>query len=107
MNQYGASSILSQYYDSPDLLFYREKLDGVARRVKLRIRTYGLQFKPGSTTFLEIKLRTNDRVRAPNRRSRAACERWATWPPSRCTRAISTHPCEKLDPILPGCMIQS
>lgn len=62
MNEYGSTSILSQYYDSPDLLFYREKLDGVATRRKVRIRTYGLEFSRGSTTFLEIKSRYNDRV---------------------------------------------
>ncbi|MFP8873995.1 MAG: polyphosphate polymerase domain-containing protein [Myxococcota bacterium] len=55
--------ILSQYYDSPELTFYWEKLDGIALRNKVRIRTYGHHFKAGETTFLEIKHRSHDLVR--------------------------------------------
>lgn len=55
--------ILSQYYDSPNLRFYEEKLDGIGFRNKVRLRTYGMKFEPGQTTFLEIKQRVWDKVR--------------------------------------------
>jgi hypothetical protein len=55
--------ILSQYYDSPDLAFYREKLDGIEVRNKVRLRVYGMNYDAGQTTFLEIKHRQGDKVR--------------------------------------------
>lgn len=55
--------VLSLYYDSPNLCFYREKLDGLPHRQKVRIRTYGHAFRRGQTTILEIKYRDNDLVR--------------------------------------------
>ena len=62
-NERAVTSVLSQYYDSPDLQFYHEKLAGVAMRNKVRMRQYAHRFAPGATTFLEIKHRRNDLVR--------------------------------------------
>ncbi|TDJ49740.1 MAG: polyphosphate polymerase domain-containing protein [Gemmatimonadetes bacterium] len=62
-NRHAVTPILSQYYDSPDLAFYREKLDGVPLRNKVRLRVYDLEFRQGATAFLEIKHRDNDRVK--------------------------------------------
>jgi hypothetical protein len=55
--------ILSQYYDSPELKYYWEKLEGIAVRNKVRLRVYGPDFRAGQTAFLEIKHRYNDSVR--------------------------------------------
>lgn len=56
--------VTSLYYDSPDLHFYRAKLDGLRYRRKLRVRVY-----PGpagvdeaTTAFVEIKQRMNQTV---------------------------------------------
>ena len=62
-NEHAVTPILSQYYDSPDLLFYREKLDGVGLRDKVRLRVYDLAFRAGATAFLEIKHRHGDFLR--------------------------------------------
>ena len=62
-NRFGVTPILSQYYDSPALDFYHEKLAGVGVRNKVRLRTYGFRFCSGQATFLEIKQRFNDPVR--------------------------------------------
>lgn len=62
-NENCVTPILSQYYDSPDLTFYYEKLDGLPIRNKVRLRTYGQAFISGATAFLEIKHRANDLVR--------------------------------------------
>lgn len=62
-NQFAVTPILSQYYDSPTLEFYHEKLDGVAVRNKVRLRTYGYRYTAGATAFLEVKHRYNDQVR--------------------------------------------
>lgn len=59
---YATTPILSLYYDSPDLDFYREKLDGVAIRNKVRLRVYGTRFEAGQTAFVEIKHRVCDKV---------------------------------------------
>ncbi len=55
--------ILSQYYDSPTLSFYEEKLEGIALRNKIRLRVYAQTFTAGQTAFLEIKHREGDLVR--------------------------------------------
>ena len=62
-NDYAATPILSQYYDSPMLDFYEEKLSGIQFRNKVRLRCYGYRFEPGATAFLEIKQRLGDHVR--------------------------------------------
>jgi hypothetical protein len=59
-NEHAVTPILSQYYDSPALAFYQEKLDGIGVRNKVRLRTYGREFRSGQTSFLEIKHREND-----------------------------------------------
>ena len=69
-NEHALSPVLSLYYDSPDLCFYREKLDGLPHRQKVRLRTYGHEFRAGQTTILEIKYRNHDLVR--KRRHRIA-----------------------------------
>ncbi len=62
-NRHAVTTILSQYYDSPDLTFYYEKLEGIGLRNKVRLRAYGTEFRAGETVFLEIKRRYNDLVR--------------------------------------------
>jgi hypothetical protein len=62
-DRHARTPVLSQYYDSPDLRFYREKLDGVGFRNKVRLRVYDLAFRPGAAAFLEIKHRDYDRLR--------------------------------------------
>jgi hypothetical protein len=59
----GCTPILSQYYDSPSLDFYEEKMDGIGHRNKLRIRTYGTSFRIGEPIFFEIKQRVYHRIR--------------------------------------------
>lgn len=62
-NEHSVTPILSQYYDSPDLIFYYEKLEGLRVRAKVRLRVYDKEFRAGTTAFLEIKNRYNDQVR--------------------------------------------
>jgi hypothetical protein len=47
-------SVRSIYYDTTGLDFYQEKLSGIKRRKKLRIRAYN-QVDKNSVTFLEVK----------------------------------------------------
>ncbi|MCY3000590.1 MAG: polyphosphate polymerase domain-containing protein [Planctomycetota bacterium] len=51
-------AIHSQYWDSPDLRFFWEKLDGQKYRRKLRLRRYAT----GDTAFVEIKQRIDRTV---------------------------------------------
>ncbi len=53
--------VRSLYYDTPDLDFYYEKVDGLKVRKKLRVRTYN-DFHPDNIGFLEIKRRYNNCV---------------------------------------------
>ncbi len=62
-NAEAVTPILSQYYDTPSLSFYEEKLDGFNFRNKVRLRTYGYRFERDGLAFLEIKQRLGDRVR--------------------------------------------
>ena len=62
-DDYGYTPVLSQYYDTSDLAFYFEKLDGIGFRNKVRLRTYDTRFRRGSSGFLEIKQRLGGHVR--------------------------------------------
>ena len=62
-NEHAVTKVLSLYYDSPHLTFYQDKLAGIRRRQKVRVRTYGHEFKTGQTTILEIKHRRVELVR--------------------------------------------
>ncbi len=60
-------TVRSSYLDTPSLLFYHEKLDGLKKRKKLRIRAYN-QPLPGGKVFLEIKRKVESKIskdRAP------------------------------------------
>lgn len=59
----GVYRVRSLYYDTPDLAFFRAKLDGIKFRRKLRIRTYGDDVAgPGTPAMVEIKQRINRTV---------------------------------------------
>jgi SPX domain protein involved in polyphosphate accumulation len=76
----GFYPIWSTYYDSPDLRFYWEKIDGEKFRRKLRIRHYGTPGDLAGDTpvFVEIKQRVNRvtqkrRVRLPYEEALQLC----------------------------------
>jgi hypothetical protein len=62
-NDNGRYALASLYYDSPDFRCYREKLDGIKFRRKLRLRRYETDelFTEETPVFVEIKQRV-DRV---------------------------------------------
>jgi hypothetical protein len=47
-------TVRSVYFDTPDMLFYREKIEGVPYRLKLRVRSYDTRAHK-APVFLEIK----------------------------------------------------
>ncbi len=47
--------VRSLYYDTDDLRFYHEKIDGQRSRVKLRLRHYGDTLAADQAVFLELK----------------------------------------------------
>ncbi len=57
-NKYAVRSI---YIDTPRLLFYNEKIDGLKIRKKLRVRVYNT-LEPHAKAFLEIKRKIEDTV---------------------------------------------
>lgn len=57
----GVYRVTSQYYDTPDLEAYWEKLDGVPFRRKFRLRFYDREPRPGSV-FLEVKSRSYETI---------------------------------------------
>lgn len=64
-----AYTVRSVYYDTTDLIAYREKREGEALRRKFRIRGYNRQ-ESGALMFLEIKKKADNRLfkyRAPVR----------------------------------------
>lgn len=76
----GFYPIWSTYYDSPDLRFYCEKIDGEKFRRKLRIRHYGTpeELTGDTPVFVEVKQRVNRvtqkrRVRLPYEAALALC----------------------------------
>lgn len=58
----GVYGVASLYFDSPDLRCYREKIDGIRFRRKLRIRQYYHSpgpLPPEKPVFIEVKQRIN------------------------------------------------
>jgi hypothetical protein len=53
----GGYPVLSLYYDGEELPLYLEKVAGIERRTKVRLRTYGWSFARGGVWFLEAKHR--------------------------------------------------
>jgi hypothetical protein len=54
-------TIRSIYFDTEQLDFYYEKMDGLKVRKKIRVRSYN-EFHPETCAFLEIKRRYNNRI---------------------------------------------
>jgi hypothetical protein len=84
----GSYQVWSRYYDTRDLRFYWEKIDGIRFRRKLRIRYYGRpeQLGPETPVWVEIKQRINRvtqkrRARLPYEEALALC---AGRDPGRC-----------------------
>jgi hypothetical protein len=77
----GGYGVWSVYYDTPQLRFYWEKIEGLRFRRKLRVRHYGDRFTVDDDTpvFVEIKQRVNRvtqkrRVRVPYHQARELCD---------------------------------
>ena len=77
---HGSYAVWSRYYDSRDLRFYWEKIDGIRYRRKLRIRHYGspAHVGPDTPVWVEIKQRVNRvtqkrRARLPYADALAVC----------------------------------
>ena len=73
--------VWSLYYDTPQLRFYWEKIEGIRFRRKLRIRHYGsrVNVDDDAPVYVEIKQRVNRvtqkrRVRLPYRDARLLCD---------------------------------
>jgi hypothetical protein len=78
----GGYGVWSVYYDTRDLRFYWEKIEGLRFRRKLRLRHYGDRsaVSDDSIVFVEIKQRVNRvtqkrRVALPYRLARDLCDR--------------------------------
>jgi hypothetical protein len=75
----GVYQVTSLYYDTPDLQFFRSKIDGIRWRRKVRIRLYGHPTDDVSTrAMVEIKQRINRttqkrRLAVPLDRAYALC----------------------------------
>ena len=54
VDQYGETTILNIYYDTPDFRLIRRSLEGPVYKEKLRLRCYGVP-EEGSPAFIELK----------------------------------------------------
>jgi VTC domain len=78
---HGTYGVWSRYYDTRDLRFYWEKIDGIRFRRKLRIRHYGepRALAPDTPVWVEVKQRVNRvtqkrRTRLPYAAALALCQ---------------------------------
>jgi len=63
--QSGKYKVISLYFDTANLKFFWEKIDGEERRTKLRLRTYkhmDISMKSKHDTFIELKKKINQNV---------------------------------------------
>jgi hypothetical protein len=63
INQQREFNYRTVYFDTPDLLFYRQHVTGKLNRDKVRVRTY----EANSLTFLEVKHKSNKGVTSKTR----------------------------------------
>jgi hypothetical protein len=77
----GGYSVTSLYYDTRQLRFYWEKIEGLRFRRKLRVRHYGdrIGVTDDTTVYVEIKQRVNRvtqkrRIAIPYRQARMLCD---------------------------------
>ncbi|WP_434425904.1 VTC domain-containing protein [Nannocystis pusilla] len=80
-HQSSATRVSSLYYDTRDLRFYWEKIEGLRFRRKLRIRVYGApeSINDRSESFVELKQRVNRvtqkrRIRLSYAEARVLCD---------------------------------
>ena len=59
-NSSGPYIVRSLYFDSPNLQFYREKIEGDFVRKKVRLRSYGEDLK--EPVYFEVKNKLADRI---------------------------------------------
>jgi len=60
--------IISAYFDTPDLKFFYQKINGEFYHTKIRLRCYGNKFQSESNCFLEVKAKANEnqtKIRIP------------------------------------------
>ena len=105
----GFYPIWSTYYDSPDLRFYWEKIDGEKFRRKLRIRHYGTPdgLTGDTLVFAEIKQRVNRvtqkrRVRLPYEGALQLC----AGDPSEVRDPQDTAVMEEIEMMVRQCMLR-
>ena len=55
-------TVNSVYFDTPNYMFYKDKFEGLSRRIKVRIRSYDDEFINAERFFFEIKLKEFDRI---------------------------------------------
>lgn len=55
-------SVSSIYFDTPDLMFFKDKFDGYPRRLKVRIRSYDNDFFNAASYFFEIKFKNVNKI---------------------------------------------
>lgn len=79
--RHGGYDVISLYYDTSNLRFYWEKIEGLRFRRKLRVRNYGdrAALTDDSPVYVEIKQRVNRvtqkrRVRLPYHMARRLCD---------------------------------
>ncbi|WDZ83341.1 polyphosphate polymerase domain-containing protein [Micromonospora cathayae] len=91
----GGYGVWSVYYDTPQLRFYWEKIEGLRFRRKLRVRHYGDRstIDDDTTVYVEIKQRVNRvtqkrRVALPYRLARDLCDRRVMVPHDPAQRAF-------------------
>jgi hypothetical protein len=64
----GAYPVFSQYYDTQDLRFFYDKMDGEWEHIKVRVRQYSQEFGKAGLAFLEAKIKHNfwqSKIRIP------------------------------------------
>ncbi|MFC1755903.1 polyphosphate polymerase domain-containing protein [Patescibacteria group bacterium] len=55
-------SVSSVYFDTPDLMFFKDKYDGFSRRLKVRMRSYDDNFFNADKYFFEIKFKNVNKI---------------------------------------------
>ena len=55
-------AVSSVYFDTPDLMFFKDKYDGYSRRLKVRMRSYEADFFGADDYFFEIKFKNVNKI---------------------------------------------
>ena len=94
VDDYGTTSIVSRYFDTPDRALIERSLDKPLYKEKLRVRSYGI---PGEDDQVFVELKKKFKGTVYKRRVQTTAERAEAWLSGRTPAPENSQVCREID----------